>query len=257
MGHTRLGTIPKTRKWIDVIKTIATSDNVGVIATKTLQAAQVYLETAIHDLGLRYTFYLLTQIALASRDNDWNAKLARIGITLSKDASLLEFTAEFQSAIDEYLSLNCYSSDISEIAQQAAGEALTYLTAPKSVTLFGAGSDELRASVREFSNKKGFSQLGQKFFGTFIARFINFYLSRITAAQLGNPNLPHIGELTRFNEALQLHCEQSAKIVHDFCGEWYSKTEYLKGIDQENSSKFLAVALKKLHAELKIQEADI
>jgi hypothetical protein len=43
--------------------------------------------------------------------------------------------------------------------------------------------------------------------------------------------------------------------VHDFCGEWYSKTEFREGIDLDNTSRFMAVALKKLQDELKRQRA--
>ena len=267
MGHTRLGKIPKTQKWINVIATLAGDEggetavpaieNIDQIATQTLIAAQQYLKLATNDLGLQYTFYLLAQVALASRSQDWRAKLQEIGIQIGEHDSLLEFTSEFQNAVDEYLERRRHASDISEIAQQAAGEALTFLAAPKSKTLFGAGPEELRSAVKEFSTTKGFSRLGQKFFGTFVARFTNFYLSRLTAAQLGKNNLPDTGELSRFNDALQVHCEQSARIVHDFCGEWYSKTEYQEGINLDNTSRFLAIALRKLSAELNVQEAEL
>ena len=60
-------------------------------------------------------------------------------------------------------------------------------------------------------------------------------------------------ELSGLNEALKTHCLQSARIVHDFCGEWYSKTEFQRGIDLENTSGFMAVALRKLEAELRRQ----
>jgi hypothetical protein len=267
MGHTRLGKIPKSQNWINVIQTlspieengeyVSIAENTGSIARRTLNATQNYLHASTNDLGLRYTFYLLARIALASREPNWRTQLHSLGIDLNEGDSLLEFTAEFQKAIDEYLIQRRYSSDISEMAQQAAGEAFTYLASPKSRTLFGAGAEDLRSAIREFSTKKGFSVLGQKFFGTFISRFINFYVSRLTAGHIGNPNLPHVGELTRFNESLQLHCEQSAKIVYDFCGEWYSKTEYMEGIDIDNTSRFLAVALRKLQTELEFQEADL
>jgi hypothetical protein len=46
---------------------------------------------------------------------------------------------------------------------------------------------------------------------------------------------------------------ESARIVHDFCGEWFSKTEFQKGIDLDNTSNFMAVTLKKLQAELNRQ----
>jgi len=71
MGHTRLGTVPKTRKWNELVKQIVgrglTSDivtaagNIGAIAVRTLDAAQRGLDKAVDDPGVRYTFYLLTQ----------------------------------------------------------------------------------------------------------------------------------------------------------------------------------------------------
>ena len=42
----------------------------------------------------------------------------------------------------------------------------------------------------------------------------------------------------------------AARIVRDFCGEWFSKTVYQEGIDLKNTSRFLAVAFKKLRSEL-------
>jgi hypothetical protein len=64
-------------------------------------------------------------------------------------------------------------------------------------------------------------------------------------------------DVAEFNNALRAHCDQSARIVRDFCGEWYSKTEYEKGIDLENTSRFVAVALKKLRSELEQQKASL
>jgi len=160
-----------------------------------------------------------------------------------------------QNAIDDYLAAHGHPSDISEIAQRSAGEALATLAGPRATTLFGSGRDELQAAIRELSTKKGFSELGQRFFGRFLAYFLNFYLSRITATQLGGERLQQVGDLSRFNEILRVHCEQSARIVHDFCGEWYSKTEFREGINLDNTSRFVAVAVKKLQAELKRQKA--
>jgi len=232
------------------------ADDIEGIALQTLDAAETGLDKAIADTGLRYTFYLLTQIVLSAREKDWQAGLVKIGIHLSESATLFDLTVEVQNVIDDYLALHGRPSDVGEMAQQAAGEAIATLAGPKATTLFGSGRNELQAAIRELSTKKGFSEFGQKFFGRFLAYFLNFYLSRITAAQLGGKRLQQIGDLSRFNESLQVHCEQSARIVHDFCGEWYSKTEFREGIDLDNTSRFMAVALKKLQAELKRQRAE-
>jgi len=44
--------------------------------------------------------------------------------------------------------------------------------------------------------------------------------------------------------------------VRDFCGTWYSKTEHEQGINFENESRFLAVAMRKLSSELEQQKAE-
>ena len=261
MGHTRLGEVPKTRKWNELVRQVAgrgmsggafpAAASVGAIAARTLDAAQRGLDRAIDDPGVRYTFFLLTQVALASRTSDWEAALGEHGIRLSDDSTIFDFTVELHGAIDRYISRNSSgATDLSEIAQQSAGEALTSLAGVRALNLFDGNKEQLQKAIRTLSTKKGFGELGQRFFGRFVARFLNFYLSRITASALGSPRLPDVGDVALFNDALRSHCDQSARIVRDFCGEWYSKTEYQKGINLENTSGFLAIALKKLRGEL-------
>jgi hypothetical protein len=215
--------------------------------------AEVGLQRAIDDPGLRFTFYLLTQIVLAARESDWRQRLGNLGIHLYEDSSLFDFTTELQDAIDRYLASHGPPTDLSEMAQQAAGQAVSELAGPNAVTLFGSGPTELQDALRKLSTKAGFARLGQRFFGCFMSRFLNFYLSRVTAGHVSGSRLGQVGELSHFNQALEHHCDQSARIVHDFCGDWYSKTEFQHGIDLQNTSRFMAVALKKLQAELQQQ----
>lgn len=262
MGHTRLGAIPTTRKWKEVAQLVAGSgdegsaesgflfDDIEQVAAETLNAARAGLGKAVDDIGLQYTFYLLTQVVLSARESDWPDRLTSFGVRLAEDATLFDLTAEVQGSIDDYVSARGHPSDVSEMAQQAAGEAIAVLAGPKANTLFGSGREELQVAVRDLSTKAGFARLSQAFFGRFMARFLNFYLSRVTAANTNQVRLQQVGDLTRFNEALQNHCHQSARILHDFSGEWYSKTEFQRGINLENTSGFMAVALRKLQAEL-------
>ena len=263
MGHQRLGDVPKSQRWNAVVATVAAggggrgfaglAQSVGDIADRTLEAAEAGLDRAIGDAGLRFTFYLLTQIVLAAREEDWREELGQVGIDIDESASLFDFTDAVQEAIEAHVRQHGGPTDISELAQQSAGQALAELAGPDAVTLFGSGSAEAQDAVRKLSTKAGFARLGQRFFGCFMARFLNFYLSRITAGEVGKQSLADSGELSRFNEVLLTHCNQSARIVHDFCGEWYSKTEFQKGISLENTSGFMAVAVRKLQAELRRQ----
>ena len=234
MGHTRLGAVPKTRKWNELVEQVAgvnlageigdSSADVDSIAAATLTAAQRSLEKAAHNPGVLYSFFLLTQVALASRTSNWQAALGTHGIHLSDDSTVFDFTAEVQDAIDRHLAQNpSGATDLSEIAQQSAGEAIASLAGTRTPSLFGGSSADVQNAVRSLSTKKGFGELGQRFFGRFIGRFLNFYLSRVTAASLGSTRLSQLGDVARFNDALKIHCEQSARIVRDFCGEWYRR----------------------------------
>jgi hypothetical protein len=276
VGHTRLGPIPKTRPWSAVVAAFAGGGSVGkeggegeaagrsalrpfdrdevaAVADKTLQAARGGLERAKDDPGLLYSVYLLTQVALASRGKDWQRELTRVGIRLAPDATLLDLTTEFQGAIDDWVVRRRHRSDLTEIASRAATEALRSLASSRAQTLFGNSGEELRLAVRTLSTKAGFADLGHAFFGRFISGFLNFYLSRVTAGQLGEGRLQQLGDITSFNRALDTHCRESAGIVRDFAGQWYSKTEFQQGISLENTGGFVAVALTKLQEELRLQ----
>jgi len=261
MGHQRLGRIPTTRKWSAVVDQVLggsglLASDTPRIAAYTLDAASVALERSAGDEGLRYTFYLLAQVVLASRQADWQEWLSRCGISLGRNASVFDLVTALQSAVDHYVESRARPTDISEMAQQAAGEALTSLAAGSAASLFGDDQPQVQSAVRSLSTKDGFSRLGQVFFGRFLARFLNFYLSRITAREVGGTGLPTVADVSTFDGALRTHCDQSAWIVRDFCGRWYSRTVYLEGIDDRNSSRFMAVALRKLSKELARQRAE-
>lgn len=261
MGHTRLGYIPKTQEWQDIVSQFAgtalagamtSRASVAAIAAKTLEAAEEGLARATDDPGVRYTFFLITQVALASRTPDWESTLRRHGVHISPDSTVFDLASELQDAIDRYVSRTpSGATDLSEIAQKSAGEAITSVATSGTGKLFDT---ELRDAVRPLSTKKGFGELGQHFFGTFVASFLNFYLSRVTTRAM-DPRVTDLRDVAEFNRSLSHHCNQSARIVRDFCGEWYSKTEYQRGIDLENTSRFLAIAFKKLRSELKQQKA--
>lgn len=263
MGHTRLGRPPTTRRWKAVVATFADAANeaagstefapplsVSNLARQAVEAAHGGLERAAEDEGLRYSFFLLTQIALASRSDRGLDALKRLGFTLHQDAGFFDLLAEFQGCVDDHLLETGAFTDVAELAKQAAADALSGLASERAQTLFGEDQTTVQAAIRPLSTRVGFGRLGQRFFGTFLARYLNFYLSRISASHVGTGSLPQLGDLLTLNGALARHCQESAVIVRDFAGEWYSKTEYLHGISPTNVPGFVAVALAKLRAEL-------
>jgi hypothetical protein len=101
--------------------------------------------------------HLLTQIVLAARKEDWHEQLANIGIRLSSNATFFDLTAEIQNVIDDHIANYGRRSDVSEMAQQAAGEQDYLQFGPQTqwpfqnidrVLMFSAGLDSLAGAVQ-------------------------------------------------------------------------------------------------------------
>lgn len=270
MGHIRLGLIPKTQAWADVLESFGMSAHseltgpsnaaAGVafdtplIASKTLQAASEGMSRAMNDQGVGFTFYLLSQTLLASRSDKWAEELAGLGVNIGPEDDLFSLRMALQERVDEYLRSVNGRTDIGEMSQKALGEALGLTAGASTRSLFGEGGEELRFALRKYSTKAGFGEITQQFFGRFLNHFLSFYLSRVSPSATASAEDP-IGALREFNRELSLHSHESAAIIRDFAAEWYSKTVFEGGITQENVSRFLAVAIRKLRDELVQQDA--
>ncbi len=263
MGHTRLGRIPKTLKWKDVVAELVdsyqstgpaaspSSDVIAQIASKALLASEKGLQEAVADVGMVYSFYLLTQLALTGKKNDWETHLKELGILLSENDTPLDLTSQLHNVVDNYMNRKGRRTDVGEISQRALGEAVSATLNDEVASLFAEGKGETVIAVQKLGTKNKFADLGQRFFGAFMTRYLNFYLSRVIAQPSGGINAQSL-----FNKALAGHCHQSARIIRDFCGQWFTKTEYEQGIDLDNTARFVAIALKKLRSELEYQRIE-
>src|SRR5262249_22077344 len=91
MGHIRLGTLPKTQKWNQVVSLITGGAVVERIAAASADAAEHGLELASQDEGLAHAFWLLTQIPQAARQSHFSERLWELGLHASRSRpNLLE-----------------------------------------------------------------------------------------------------------------------------------------------------------------------
>jgi hypothetical protein len=169
-----------------------------------LTAAIAGFERAANDEGLIHTFYLLTQVTQAARDEDrFNERLAELGVTGSAwefspsqgdgtaiANTIYDLVGNFTYAIDNHLAMTRTRSDLSEIAQRAAAQSLTVLGQEYANTLFGTGPDAVQDALRRLSTQSGFARLTQDFFGRVASGFLIYHLSK----ELSN----HVGPGRRF-----------------------------------------------------------
>lgn len=255
MGHSRLGSLPDTAPWRRVVGILTEGGDVAAIATTTSQAAQQGLDLAEADEGLRHTFWLLSQVVLAAREGDFRAALNDLGVVVPSEPSVLSLVAGFTDAVDSHLRKTHARTDIGEMAQMAAVEAMTSTLSGKLTSLFETASAEVQQAVRGCSTRAGFADLAHDFFARFTQRFLTYHLSRELAHHVGEgKRFASPTEHTEFIDQLGVHCRQAALIVKEFAGDWYSKTNFEGGVNPTKAKNFLHVAIDKLRRELQIRE---
>ena len=251
MGHIRLGTLPRTRKWIQVLDLIGSGAGTPDVAAATMDASQRGLKNAPKDPGLVFTFWLLTQIPLAARSKDFVAQLRKLGLEVSDSPSLLEMVGAFTGAVDAHLHRTGGRTDLGEMAQMAASETLAALGAPVNASLFETTVADTQQTIRSFSTTKQFSTLAREFFTRLSRKYLTYFLSRELSNYVsGDGRFSNIDRHVKFNQGLDLHCRQASRIIEEFSGGWFSKTNFEGGITQEKAARFVHVAFKKLREEL-------
>lgn len=258
MGHTRLGNLPKTQRWTHVVGTIKDSGaDVGHVASVTIEAAEAGLQRAARDQGFAQTFWLLTQVTLAARRDDFVASLRASGLTLPNQPTLFDLLGSFSDCVDAKIRGWGGRSDFGEIAQLSAQETLASLCGSQIGTLFGTPTEDLQKALKAFSTTNTFGALAHTFFATFTSRYLKSFLSRELSNHVGSGRrFADLSQHTKFNKALDLHCRQTAQIIQAFAGSWYSQTEFETGITSEKARDFVHVALKKIRSELQRERQD-
>jgi len=252
VGHLRLWNLPYTRKWRQVISLIEDVDSsVEDIAAGSIDAATAGLKRAADDPALTQAFLLLSQIPLAARRGPFPKTLRDLGLPVSDDPSVLEVSASLADVIDRSRGRTKWQSDIGEMARLAATESITSLALATTGNMFTSTADQTREAFRPLATQRNFGLLARDFFSRFVQRYLTYYLSRELPNHVGSGRrFRNSREHTEFNQALDLHCRQTARIVQDFAGGWLGKTEYETGITTEKARGFVSVALRKLRDEL-------
>ncbi|MFN7990033.1 MAG: hypothetical protein U0529_21350 [Thermoanaerobaculia bacterium] len=252
MGDNRLGPLPRTRRWSEVVDLVGAGASSAAVAAATLDAADEVLSGAADDPTLARSFWLLTQIPDAARSPNFAKALQDLGLAVSDEPSASELTAAFTEAVDREIDSRRARTGPGELAQFAAVESLSALFRDQTSPLFGSSPDEVRLQLGKLGTPARFGQLARSFFARFTERFLSYYISKELPRHIGpGGRFSDLEEQKAFREALATHCGQAARIVEDFAGGWYSKARFEGELSEARARRFLGYAFKKIRGELR------
>jgi len=112
----------------------------------------------------------------------------------------------------------------------------------------------VRQAFSQFATNKQFSIFAKGFFARFTNKCMNYFLSRALSHHVGEgQRFTTLSQQAEFTKTLETHCREAARIVEEFSGGWFSKTNWERGgaISREDIAAFTGYAMKKLVDELK------
>jgi hypothetical protein len=207
---------------------------------------------ASNDPAVKHAMWLLTQIPMAARHDDFSSELRKLGLRVGDHPTLIEVAIAMTEAVDRHAASHGHRTDLGEMAQLSAAESLNAVAGRALPDLFGATADRTREALGGLGTVKQFSVLARDFFARLLRRQLSYFLSRELSQHVGvNRRFRTIREHCDFEGALDLHCREASRIVREFAGEWFSKHTYEGGIDAAKAGRFAHVAFKKIRDELR------
>jgi len=258
MGHERVGFLPRTKKWVDVVMGMRSvySDNVPVsdVAAQTLQNVRKQYETLFQDEGVVSIFAFLVAFSRACRYRNPQDELKASGINVPDKPNLLSIV----KALKHKVPINEVTSEYGQLAIAAAADAIGYWSiqnTTKQLPLFEP-SNEYFESWRELGKGSGFCELTRMFFGRLTERYLNYFLDRAASSAFSN-----ISQYEQFHKNIHNHLDdvskhafETAKITQSFAAGWFNSHTQDKVPNLKEIEGFLAIAVGKLREERRREE---
>ncbi|MCC3306224.1 hypothetical protein [Sneathiella sp. HT1-7] len=252
MGHIRLGTLPQSKKWREVVDLLEADASLDEVAAAAARASELDLGRASDDPAFQHVTSLLVQLPFWARSPGFDQVLAGLNFDPNALSSVSSLLANLSGSIDQSFFELGGSSDAGELARSAFLETLSVELRHRLPSLFEPTPQEIRKALASFSSGANFAPLARAFFAKLTYKSLDYYLSRELANHTGaNKRFSDDAQRREFESALAQHTVEASRIVEEFAGGWYGKTIWKEqNLDQEAINKFTRYAFKKMRSEL-------
>lgn len=259
MGHIRLGTLSRSKKWREVVELLKTDASLEDIAEASARASELDLSRASNDPSFQFVSRLLVELPLLARSPGFYDSLDDMGFDTYALSSVSNLLSEISNAVDRDAFERGQSSDLGELAQSALLETLSIKLRANLPSLFEPEPQEIRRALGQFSGGQRFAELARDFFARLTYKSLDYYLSRELANHTGTgARFASDADRIAFEHALFTHTFETSKIVEEFAGGWYGKTVWKEqNLTPETINKFTQFAFKKMRSELGRRRATV
>lgn len=254
MGHVRIGFLPHTKQWNEIIDQLSSYDNdrdaVALIADRTLDAVRKEYEGLQYDDSIIKAIEYLANIIVSSRQDDQVAFLRANGYQVGDDLTLFSLT----SCAQQLIKTQEGSLETNKLARDAAIQAvMEYYRdhASNQLSLFGNEDNPFKSK----GSGREFCELARHFFAAFTDRQIRYYLDRTASSVIGD-----YGKYAKFSDTLTEHSRvisdhafEISKIMQSFAAGWFNNYVLNNPPTDASVTDFLKISFGKVREELRLE----
>lgn len=254
MGHVRIGFLPHTRQWNDIVNRLSSYNNdistVAVVADRTLEAVRKEYEKLQYDESVKKAVCYLSGIIVSSRQKDQVSFLQENGYEIDGDVTLFSIIG----CLVKTLQTDSGSLETNKLVKDAAVQAIMeyyQYHCEDQLSLFSSENNP-------FTNKgsgKEFCELARYFFASLTEKQIRYYIDREASSVIDDySKYVHFSDaLTELSVEVSKHAFEISQIMQSFAAGWFNKYA-LSSIPTESSiSDFLRIALGKMREEFRLE----
>ncbi len=249
MGHERVGTLPRTKKWRDLVDDLQDakdSEEIRSVAWRTLKNVQDRFAKLPNDPSLQAAFGVL--IALSASHLPPGSGYSSININLETSPSLTRMAM----LVSDWIRKANGSPEYATLASRACLDAISFWTQKqrKQGSLFGDKTAQDIWSAA--SSGAGFSEVSRAFFAGLTHRYLKYFIDREASSVADS--IQNREEFSRKLESIidsaSQHAFETSKITQSFAAGWFNKNTKEVRPGNQKIRNFLRLALGKIKEEL-------
>jgi hypothetical protein len=249
MGHERIGNLPRTKQWRELVAQIAEHSSekpqANDIAKRTLSMAQEKLGLIGSDQAFAAAFRFLVLFSAGTQaqiDESTKRILEYMG-TATADTPLAVGTA-----LKKWISTETAAgTEYLELATRSAATALVEwfdANTTRQEELFPDEKPNARV-WRSLSTGAAFSDLARLFFKEVVRTSLHYLLDRESSGVLRS-----IHDVASLNDGLDRYAFETTKITQSYSAGWYNKYAIRRSPNAAEVNEFVRYAIHKLRDEL-------
>lgn len=253
MGHERVGFLPKTKRWRQIVNSIAATSDFNtkasaVIAAQTMRNVACRFKRMHDDPGVQAAFGYLLALALHNLPLE-EKQLASPNSTLEGNPS----PARITQRLHEWIWSHASSQEYAELAYRAASDAIAEWSSNCSVqqSLFQSETNS-KDIWGKASNGSGFCSVSRSFFAHFTEHYLLYFLEREASSVIESwqEREQFTVSIEEHIDSISKHAFETSKITQSFSAGWFNKYARLMRPTDKQISGFLAIAFNKIYEEL-------